>query len=301
MAKVKIGVAGAGVFGNNHATKIKGDDRAELIGIFDLTLTRAQELAAKHDCTGYGALEELLPLVDALVVATPASAHGGVTLAALEAGKHCLVEKPLSATPESAENLCAIARAKNLVLQAGHQERYIFQAMGLLDVKETPKYLEAYRIGLPSQRGADVSATFDLMVHDIDLAGLLFRSEPERIKADCLAGPINRPDAIIAEITYQNGGKAKLMASRAADERKRTTLIEYASGSVEIDYIARTFKDTTGFGLHQDFAERIKDPMQRATSDFISAILGEVPVQISGEDGAKAVKIARLIDDACHK
>lgn len=301
MTKVKIGVAGAGVFGNNHSNKVKGDNRAELVGIFDLDLNRAQELAAKHDCQAFGSLDELLPLVDALVVATPASAHGGVALAALEAGKHCLVEKPLSATPESADNLVAIANSKNLVLQAGHQERYIFKAMGLLDVKEVPKYLEAYRIGLPSQRGADVSATFDLMVHDIDLAGLLFRSEPESIKSDCLAGPINRPDAIIAEITYKNGGKAKLMASRAADERKRTTLIEYENGKIEIDYIARTFNDTTGFGLHQDFAERIKDPMQQATSDFISAILGEMPVQVSGIDAAKAVKIARLVDDACHK
>ena len=301
MSKIKIGVAGAGVFGNNHSNKIKGDNRAELVGIFDLDLNRAQELAAKHDTRAFGSLDEILPLVDALVVATPATAHGGVATTALTAGKHCLVEKPLAANPESAENLCRIAKEKNLILQAGHQERYIFKAMGLLEIADVPKYIEAYRIGLPSQRGADVSATFDLMIHDIDLAGLLFKSEPESIKSDCLAGPINRPDAIIAEITYKNGSRAKFMASRAADERKRTTLIEYGSGKINIDYIARTFSDTTGFGLHQDFNDRIKDPMQQATSDFISAILGEMLVQISGEDGARAVKIARMIDDACHK
>ena len=130
---IKIGVAGAGVFGNNHANKVKGDTRAQLIGIFDLHLDRAQELAAKHGVKGFDNLEEFLSQIDALVVATPAVAHGGVARAALNAGKHCLVEKPLAASAEDAKILCEISEAKGLILQAGHQERYIFKAMGLLD------------------------------------------------------------------------------------------------------------------------------------------------------------------------
>ena len=63
-------------------------------------------------------------------------------------------------------------------------------------------------------------------------------------------------------------------------------------------YIARTFEDSTSFGLHKDFAERIKDPMQQAMSDFISAILGEIPVAIPARDGEHAVKIAQAIDNS---
>lgn len=295
---IKIGVAGAGVFGNNHANKIKGDARAKLVGIFDLHLERAQELATKHGVEGFCNLEEFLSKIDALVVATPAIAHGGVARAALNAGKHCLVEKPLAASAEDAQILCEISEAKGLVLQAGHQERYIFKAMGLLDVKEIPIAIEAARIGLPSVRGSDVSATLDLMVHDLDLAYLLFKSEPKEIHAKLLSGDKSKPDAIEANIIYENGSKAKFIASRAAEERDRKTKIIYKNGIVEIDYIARTFEDTTSFGLHKDFAERIKDPMQQAMSDFISAILGEIPVAIPARDGEHAVKIAQAIDNS---
>lgn len=295
---IKIGVAGAGVFGNNHANKVKGDTRAQLIGIFDLHLDRAQELAAKHGVKGFDNLEEFLSQIDALVVATPAVAHGGVARAALNAGKHCLVEKPLAASAEDAKILCEISEAKGLILQAGHQERYIFKAMGLLDVKETPIEIIASRIGLPSVRGSDVSATLDLMVHDLDLAYLLFKSEPKEIDAKLLAGDKSKPDAIEANIIYENGAKAKFIASRAAEERDRKTKIIYQNGAVEIDYIARTFEDSTSFGLHKDFAERIKDPMQQAMSDFISAILGEIPVAIPARDGEHAVKIAQAIDNS---
>lgn len=298
MSKLKIGVAGAGVFGNNHAKKVRGNSRAQLVGIYDIHLERAQALANEYKTDGFDDLNSLLEKCDALVVATPASAHGGVARAALNAGKHCLVEKPLAATIECAAILCEIAEAKNLILQAGHQERYIFKAMGLFEIEEAPKYIEATRIGLPSIRGADVSATLDLMVHDIDLASLLFKSDPKTIKSRHLAGERLKADAIEAEIEYENGARAKFIASRAAEERERKTLIQYNSGKVEIDYIARSFNDTTGFGLHQDFATRIADPMQQAMDDFIASILDKTPVFVPGRDGEKAVIIAQHIDEA---
>jgi predicted dehydrogenase len=298
MTKLKIGVAGAGVFGNNHSNKIMGDNRAQLIGIFDHDLARAQELAQKFNAKGYDNLDELLNDVDALVIAIPAIAHAQVATTALLAGKHCLVEKPLAANAKDAAMLCEIAEKNNLVLQAGHQERYIFKAMGLLDVKDAPISIEASRIGLPNVRGSDVSATLDLMVHDIDLASLLFKSNAKEINATLLAGDKAKADALEANIIYENGAKAKFIASRAADVRDRKTKITYENGIVEIDYIARTFVDTTPYNLHQDFAERIKDPMQAAMSDFISAILGEIPVSIPARDGEKAVIIAQEIDNS---
>lgn len=298
MTKIKIGIAGAGVFGNNHANKVKGDNRAELIGIFDLDLARAEELAQKHEVKGFNDLDLFLNEIDALVIAIPAVAHAKVAQIALNAGKHCLVEKPLAANKDDAKNLCEIAENKGLVLQAGHQERYIFKAMGLLDVKAIPIAIEASRIGLPSVRGSDVSATLDLMVHDLDLASLLFKSEPKTIVSKLLAGTKENADAIEAEIIYENGAIGKFIASRAADVRDRKTKITYSTGVVEIDYIARTFNDSTGFGLYEDFAERIKDPMQAALSDFVSAILGEITVAIPARDGEKAVIIANAIDNS---
>ncbi|GBF56669.1 glucose-6-phosphate 3-dehydrogenase [Candidatus Phycosocius bacilliformis] len=296
--QVRIGVAGAGVFGRNHANKIRANGRAELVGIYDLSASRAEALAEELGTKAFTDLSALLAHIDALVVATPAVAHGGVARAAIDAGKHCLVEKPLAATAEDADILCDHAAQRRVVLQAGHQERYIFSAMGLFDVAARPNRLDAVRVGLPSLRGADVSATLDLMVHDIDLARLLFRADPVQIHAKRLAGQPENPDAVEAVLTFPGGGEARFLASRAAEERDRRMTIEYAAGTVSIDFIAKEFKDGPGFGLHADFATRIPDPMGAATADFIAAILGEKPVVISAADGAAAVRIAETIDQA---
>ena len=295
---IRVGVAGAGVFGGNHAKKIANNEGAVLIGVYDHDLSRAIALAQPLGATGYDNLQDLLADIDALVVATPAVAHGGVARAAIDAGRHCLVEKPLAATYEDALILCDHAAAAGLVLQAGHQERYIFKAMGLLDVTDTPRHLEAIRVGLPSVRGADVSATLDLMVHDIDLARLLFKCEPVSIAATRLSGTSENPDAVEANLVFANGSTARLLASRAADERDRRMTISYHSGDVTIDFIAKSFVDGPAFGLFPDFATRIPDPMGAATADFIAAIRGEKPVVISGRDGAAAVGIGEAIDKA---
>jgi predicted dehydrogenase len=173
--------------------------------------------------------------------------------------------------------------------------------MGLFDVEEAPRHLEAIRVGLPSVRGADVSATLDLMVHDIDLARLLFKSEPASIAAQRLSGPADNPDAVDARLTFANGATAHLIASRAADERDRRMTLGYKGGDVSIDFIAKSFVDGPVFGLHSDFATRIPDPMGAATADFLLAIAGKRPIAITGEDGAAAVKIAQAIDHATRQ
>jgi predicted dehydrogenase len=298
---IRVGVAGAGVFGGNHAKKLAANEDAILVGVFDRDLARAQALAEPLGGVGYDDLSVMLAQIDALVVATPAVAHGGVARAAIDAGRHCLVEKPLAATHEDALILCEHASARGLILQAGHQERYIFKAMGLLDVKQAPKHLEAIRVGLPSVRGADVSATLDLMVHDIDLARLLFGCEPVSISAKRLSGSADNPDAVEADLVFANGGTAHFLASRAADERDRRMSIIYGAGEVAIDFIAKSFVDGPKFGLFPDFATRIPDPMRAATADFLAAIAGHAPVAITGQDGAAAVGIAQAIDRATRQ
>jgi predicted dehydrogenase len=298
---IRVGVAGAGVFGGNHAKKLAANENAILVGIFDRSMERARALAEPLGAAPFDDLGEMLAQIDALVVATPAVAHGGVARAAIDAGRHCLVEKPLAATHEDALILVDHARSRGLILQAGHQERYIFKAMGLLGLPQTPKHLQAIRVGLPSIRGADVSATLDLMVHDIDLARLLFKCDPISIAAKRLSGEADNPDAVEANLVFANGSTAHFIASRASDERDRRMTIGYEGGDVAIDFIAKSFVDGPGFGLHRDFATRIPDPMGAATADFLAAIAGQIPVAISGEDGAAAVGIAQAIDAATRK
>src|SRR5262245_16622766 len=96
MTKLKAGVVGAGVFGGNHARKYQGDGRVELVGLFDVDSERAQKLASDLGVRAVPSIEALLADLDVITIATPPSFHAGPARAALEAGKHVLIEKPLA-------------------------------------------------------------------------------------------------------------------------------------------------------------------------------------------------------------
>jgi predicted dehydrogenase len=298
---VKIGVAGGGAFGRNHIRKVQATKGADLVGVFDLSAESRAAVASELGVTTYSELDAFLADVDAVVVAIPASAHMAVAVPALTAGRHCLIEKPLAVTGADAAQLVSLANQNSLILQVGHQERYVFGAMGLLDVKEVPQTLFASREGLPGPRGTDVSVTLDLMVHDLDLARQLFKADPVEVAATHLAGERGRADAIEARLTYANGRSARFIASRVAEMRKRTMSVAYKAGTLEIDFVAKGFKDGAGLGLHADFAERLPDAMGAATADFVAAINGDGKVVTTGADGAAAVALAQAIDLASLK
>jgi predicted dehydrogenase len=302
MSKIfKCGVAGAGVFGGYHAgqyAKLKG---AGLAAVYDLQLDRARAIAEPHGAEAFDDLAAFLQAVDLVSVTTPATTHAKIAQAALKAGRHAYVEKPLATAIEDAEPLLTLAEKNNLVLAVGHQERMVFKAMGLLDAPETPLYLESVRKGVWSPRNADVSCILDLMVHDIDLAFALDPSEVIAVEADARIekGPLI--DEARAEATYESGLTAVFVASRIAEARERRMRIRYPSGEVEIDFLARTFKNTTPFDLDPNFAETPigKDPLGAALGEFLAVVSGEHARLPAGpRDGVRALDLALAVEQA---
>lgn len=293
VGRLKAGVIGAGVFGGHHAGKYAAHAEADLVGVFDVDAARAQELAARHGVEAFPTAEALIAAVDAVTIAAPAVTHGPFGLQALRAGRHVLVEKPIAARLEDADAMVAIAEAEGLALQVGHQERFVSAAIGLFDVPETPRRIVARRLGPPSARGADVSVTLDLMTHDIDLARLL-AGRAEAIEVD------GRSDGDVAEarISFAGGMIAELSASRRHDARDRVMRIEYPSGVVEIDFVAKTFANATPHALDPGFAEHpdAKDSLAAGVARFIDAALGRGSPAVSGADGRAALAIALAVD-----
>lgn len=181
---LKAGVVGAGVFGGYHAKKYVELDGVELVAVFDIDLARAQALAEPLGARAFDDMAAFLAAIDVVTVATPAVHHAKAGLAALKAGKPVYSEKPLAVTPADADALVAAAAKAGLSLACGHQERVVFQAMGLLDIPEPPLRLEAVRRGTPSDRNLDVSVVLDLMIHDIDLALALCDGEPVTVEGE---------------------------------------------------------------------------------------------------------------------
>lgn len=297
-SSLKAGVVGAGVFGGFHASKYAAHERTELVGVFDPDLNKARALAEKHGARSFDTLEHLLAEVDVVTVASPAVHHFAAAAAALAFGKHVLVEKPIASSVEEARELINLASSHGCVLQVGHQERFVFHAMGLLEVPEVPKRIVARRMGPASDRNLDVSVTLDLMVHDLDLVIALAGAPISSIEGKIDEGRFGSPDVAEAVITFDNGCVAELISSRVHHERDRKMQVEYENGSLDIDFIAKTFDNTTPYALNADFAETetAKDSLGANVNAFIASVLEGAPVAVPGIAGLRALDAARAID-----
>lgn len=299
--KLRAGIIGSGVFGGYHAGKYAASDDVDLTAIYDVNNAAAQTLAQKHSASGYSGLDAFLEHVDIVTIASPAASHFGNASRALKAGKSVLIEKPIAQTPGQAQILIDLAKERDLVLAVGHQERLVFQAMGLYDTPEKPTRIEASRMGPWSVRGSDVSVTMDLLIHDADLVLSLFGGgDVNVLNANAKSVHTTLPDEITAHIKIGTG-EAVLTSSRICEQRDRKMKIEYPSGIVSIDFVARSFETTTPFQINKNFAgtEIGRDPLGANVYAFIDAVLGKrsAPV-VDGPAGLRALNLVKAIDSA---
>lgn len=300
MSKLKAGVIGAGVFGAHHARKYQLDARVELVGVYDLDTERMEALAEMLGVRRFNNMDDMLDLLDIVTIASPPMTHASAAAAALEYHKHVLIEKPIAVSMIEAELLLQVAELNKRVLACGHQERLVFEAMGLFAAQEQPSLIESTRQGPWTGRSTDVSVALDLMVHDFDLAQTLAGAPPIAISAEGKAVHAASADAMTAEVRF-DGLAARFTASRVAEARKRTMRIVYPSGEVNIDFLARAFSNTSKVTLNAGFAETAagRDPLGANVTRFIDAVLGAAsrPV-VTGREAADALKIALDADKA---
>jgi predicted dehydrogenase len=304
MDVVKAGVIGAGVFGGYHSGKYADLPDVEFVGVYDTHPERASGLAGKHGARAFAHLKEFFEGLDAVTIAAPAATHATIAEAALERGLHVYVEKPLALSLPAGRKMVQMAKAKGLTLAAGHQERAIFAAMGLLDVPEAPIRIEAVRrSSYYPGRGTDVSTVLDMMIHDFDLALALNPSAPAELtaKGRTLHGP--HLDEVFTEVTFADGMVLTVDGSRLDEGRKRTMRIVYPAGEVVIDFMAKTFANSTPYALNPDYAETPegRDPLGASVGAFLKAARGEAsrPL-VTGEEALEALDLALRVEAAAR-
>jgi len=206
---LRAGVVGAGVFGGYHASKYAADEHTDFIGVYDPVADHADALCETHGGRHFESLHALIEAVDLVSIASPAMFHHDAAHRALRAGKPVLIEKPIAATLAEARELVELAEQTGVIVQVGHQERFVFDAMGLF-TKERPalERLHARRMGAPSARNLDVSVTLDLMIHDIDLVLALAGTAPEQIEARMMAERAGLADHIYTTLKFAGGLEA---------------------------------------------------------------------------------------------
>lgn len=292
--RLKTGVVGAGVFGAFHAGKHAASERASLVGVYDVDQKRAQAVAERFQAAHFPNFGNLLESVDAVTIASPAPTHFRLAREALEAGRHVYVEKPLALTLREADALIALAEDKSLVLQVGHQERFVLAALGAPRSDMAPMRLEFARCGPPSGRGEDVSVVFDLMIHDLDIARLYGFGRPQKLSA------CGDRHETIATLLFEGGRQCSFVASRRTESRRRLLKAVYKDGVVEIDFMNRRISNSTPAtvaapDLVADGA--FADPLGASVEAFFSSILDGARTMADGKAGRGALEWALMIEE----
>ncbi len=123
---MKFGIIGAGMIGQFHAKAITAMTGGELHAIFDLRLEAAEKLAGEFGAKAFGDMEAFLadPELDVVTIGTPSGAHLDPGMAAIEAGKHVIIEKPLEITTERIDQMVEAAKAKGVTIAAVLNRRF---------------------------------------------------------------------------------------------------------------------------------------------------------------------------------
>lgn len=301
VTRLRIGVAGAGYFGRFHAQKVAGGARSVLSGVYDRDPARAASVAGE---LGAGALgwEALLAASDAVVIAAPAEAHFALAEAALAAGKHVLVEKPVTETLAQADRLIEQARAGGLVLQVGHLLRYTAEHEAISKRMRDPAYIECVRIAPFKPRGTDVSVILDLMIHDLDFVLSLVESPLESVEA--MGAPVASPldDIANARLRFHNGCVASITASRISMRTERKMRLFGRQGYMSVDFGARRLTmigRETGLPVPGMPEARIEeaswtdhDALAAEHAAFVAAVLDGAPVLVDAPAGRRALAAA---------
>jgi len=147
MDPVRIGVIGAGFIGRVHMEGFSAMEGAHVVGCTDVSSELATAAAQRFGLERvFASADELIrsPDVDAVVVAVPNKAHAPLTVAALEAGKHVLVEKPMALNAEAARQIVDAQAKSGLTVMVAHQMRWLAEAREVKRMAETGELGDVY-------------------------------------------------------------------------------------------------------------------------------------------------------------
>lgn len=287
--QLKVGVAGAGVFGRFHAQKFSAISGVTLTSVFDADLERANDLAIIHDAMAFDDFDKFLETIDLLSIATPATTHFNYGLRAAKVGRHAYIEKPLAIEPNDAGILIEEFSVRNLTLFVGHQERHLLHNLGVFSDARVHS-AEFSRCGSGSGRGTDVSVVYDLMIHDLDFACQLgFKNA---LKYD-VCGDF---DETITTISFANG-TASFIASRKRPSPKRYMKLITDEGDKELNFLDKTISiNKKRLNFSAITKNDISDPLLKNIQNFVLCIRDSDQIQNDNSDILAALNLAKKIE-----
>ena len=296
---IGIGVIGVGSWGKNHARIFSEMKQANLAAITDRDSERAKEFAKKYGARHYPAVDDLLRQeeIDAVTICTPTITHADLALQVIEAGKHLLVEKPMTDTVQQAHRIVDAAKSANVILMVGFVERFNPSVQTAAEVIDEGKVGElvlgsARRLGpfVPG-RVADIGIIKDLAIHDIDISRHLVKHEATSVYA--IAGSLvhKYEDHANLVIRFDDKPTFFIECNWLTPRKTRGLNITGSEGVLSLDYISQEVSLGTSFWTQKSTAPW-DEPLKRELTHFAQSVAQREQPQTSGMDGLEALRIA---------
>ncbi len=321
--QVRIAVVGLGYWGPNLVRNLRELPEADVCLLCDIRRDAVAELMLRYPgVSGTTRFERVLDdaSIEAVAIATPVATHYELAAAALEAGKHVFVEKPLASSSAEALDLRQLAQANERVLMPGHTFLYsapVRMIRSLIEAGELGDihFISSSRVNLGLHQ-ADASVLWDLAPHDFSILHYLLGVSPTHVSAlcrDCVGS--GTPDVAFINLEYGSGTIAHVELSWLAPSKLRRTTIVGSQRMVLYDDTSREpvrifdsgvlISDPETFGEYQmsyrtgdivsprvDAAE----PIFLELADFIHAIREDVEPRSNAELGLDVVRMIEAVD-----
>ena len=327
---LRAGVVGLGMMGRNHVRvwdeEVEGVD---LVAVADPDAGAVLQATSGRRARGFEDLDRMLAEeeLDVLSVVVPTKLHRGLVLAALRAGVHVLVEKPIAATREEALEMIEASRAAGRLLSVGHIERFnpaIRELHRRLSAGELGRVFQirATRLGPFPARIRDVGVVVDLAPHDLDIMRYLVGSEPTRIYAEAERRiHTEHEDLFVGTLKFANGVVGLVDINWLTPSKRRTLTITGERGMFLADYIeqdlvlfANPDADETwtrrgagpsitsvSEGEMTRFSIRRQEPLAVELTEFADAVRTGRPAPVDPRDAMVALLLARKMVESAER
>ncbi len=330
-SKIKVGLVGFGYWGPQHARCFSQLPQSELAWTCDLSQARLDHLKRLHpEVQTTCNYEDLLASdVDAVVIATPPSAHHAMAMQALRAGKHVLIEKPLATSARDAEEVVREAERQGLVAMVGHTFEYNPAVEAMRDLIARGElgdvyYIDGARVNLGIFQH-DINVVWDLAPHDVSILRFVLGMVPHRVSAHGRAYVQQRrgihdvaymtfwfPNDILADLRVSWLDPAKIRRYTVVGSRKMLVyddieperkIVIYDKG-VELPPYADTEEE---FHLSYRYGEGImyplawQEPLKRECAHFLECIREGKEPRTSVREGLQVVEVLEAVQRSLEK
>jgi UDP-N-acetylglucosamine 3-dehydrogenase len=325
MNKIKIGVIGCGsIAQHRHLPEFANNEHVEIAAVCDIVGERAAEAAEQYQAKAYTQYSELLANaeVDAVSVCTPNYLHAPITVAALNAGKHVLCEKPMATSSEEAEQMIRASEQSGKKLMIAHNQRFVpshQKAKQLIESGEIGKiysFRSAFGHGGPEGWSADgkdswffkkeeafIGAMGDLGVHKTDLLRYILGEEFVEAGAFIETSAKENADVddtAVCVLKTESGTIGTLAASWSYVSKEDNSTIIYGEKailrleddpvhSLIIQYVnGEVVKyELGGIQTNEDGGQT----NSRVIDQFVDAVISDSEVPVTGEEGMKSLQV----------